>query len=101
MKQKESVMNIATTIHRQINAMDPGAFWAWGTKNVVALEDGLQFKSSGMCGWKGIVQVKYDEGQDLYNVVFGKIRKLEWKVTKTVNGVFVEDLVKTIDAQVK
>lgn len=94
-------MNIATTIRDQIKAIDPWAFNAWGTKDMMALKDGLQFKSSGMCGWKGIVQVKYDEGQDLYNVTFGKIRKLEWKVAKSVNGVFVEDLVKTIDAQVK
>ena len=94
-------MNIGTTIRNQIKAIDPWAFDAWGTKDMMAIEDGLQFKSSGMCGWKGLVQVKYDRGQDLYSIIFGKIRKLEFKVLKTVESVFAGDLVKIIDKQVQ
>lgn len=91
---------IATTIMGQIKALDPRAIWAWGAKDMVAMRDGLKFKTSGMVRWKGYVYVKYDEGQDLYNVVFGQVRKAEWKVVKTVEGVFVDMLVDIIDAQV-
>lgn len=91
---------IAKTIWGQINALDVFAMGAWGAKDLVAMRDGLKFKTSGMVRWKGYVYVKYDEGQDLYNVVFGQVRKSEWKVVKTVEGVFADMLVDIIDAQV-
>ena len=53
-----------------------------------------------MVRWKGYVYVKYDEGRDLYDVIFGRVRKLEWKVDKEVQGVFVDDLVSIIDEKV-
>ena len=90
-------MTIAKTILNQIKTIDPAAMMAWGAKELVARNDGLQFKSSGMVKWKGIVVVKYNEGTDLYDIEFGKIRKYEWKVSKTVQDVFVEDLVNQID----
>lgn len=93
-------MNVATIIRDQIKILDKWAFGSWGAKDMVALNDGLQFKTSGMARWKGIVQIKYDEGQDLYNVIFGRVRKFEWKIDKEVNGIFVEDLVNVIDSQV-
>lgn len=93
-------MNVATIIRDQIRVLDRFAFGAWGAKDFVAMNDGLKFKTGGMVRWKGYVYVKYDEGQDLYNVIFGRIRKYEWKVDKEVNGVFVEDLVRVIDGQV-
>jgi hypothetical protein len=93
-------MNIATIIRDQIRALDRNALMAWGAKDLVAMNDGLKFKTSGLVKWKGYVYVKYDEGQDLYNVIFARIRKLDWKVEKEVNGVFVEDLVSIIDGQV-
>jgi len=93
-------MNVATIIRDQIKTLDKWAFGAWGAKEMVNTGNGLRFKSSGMVKWKGYVHVVYDEGNDLYNVVFGKIRKMEWKTVKEVKGVFVEDLVNVIDAQV-
>lgn len=93
-------MSVANTILGQIKALDKWALGAWGAKDLVAMNDGLKFKTGGMVRWKGYVYVKYDEGQDLYNVIFGRIRKYEWKVDKEVNGVFVEDLVRVIDGQV-
>jgi len=93
-------MTIASTIVGQINALDKMAFWAWGTKDVVHMNDGLKFKTSGMVKWKGYVYVKYDYGSDLYSVIFAKVRKNEWKVEKTVDRVFCEDLVEIIDQQV-
>lgn len=91
---------IAKTILGQIRAMDYHAMGAWGAKDLVAMRDGFKFKTSGMVRWKGYVYVKYDEGQDLYNVVFGQVRNAEWKVVKQVDGVFVDMLIDIIDAQV-
>lgn len=93
-------MSVAKIILGQIKALDKWALGAWGAKDLVAMNDGLKFKTSGMVRWKGYVYVKYDEGQDLYNVIFGRIRKYEWKVDKQVDGVYVEDLVEVINSQV-
>ena len=53
-------MSIAKTIHLQIKTIDYWALGAWGAKDLVAMNDGLKFKSSGMVGWKGQVYVKYN-----------------------------------------
>jgi len=63
-------------------------------------ESGLQFKSSGMVKWKGIVSVNYIAGADHYDLEFGKIRKYEYKVTKKVEGVYADQLVELIDGVV-
>lgn len=76
------------------------AMMAWGSKELVAMRDGLKFKTSGMVKWKGYVYVQYDEGQDLYNVIFAKIRKYEWVEQERVEGVFFDQLVEIIDRRV-
>lgn len=93
-------MNIATTIRDQIQAIDPRALWAWGSKELCATSKGLRFKSSGMVKWKGYVHIELDQGQDLYNVTFFRIRKCQQVIDKKVEGVFAEDLVNIIDGQV-
>jgi hypothetical protein len=90
-------MNTATIIRDQIRALDAWALGAWGTKDMVNMGDGLKFKTSGMARWKGHVYVKYDEGRDLYDVDFFRVRKAEIKYDSRVNGVFAEDLVNVID----
>lgn len=97
---KEQTMTIAKTILQQIKAIDPMAMMAWGAKDMVALPNGLRFKSSGMVKWKGLVSVKYDEGQDLYNLEFGRIRKYEYKIDKNIDGVYADQLVELIDSVV-
>jgi len=94
-------MSIAKTIHLQIKTIDYWALGAWGAKDLVAMNDGLKFKSSGMVGWKGQVYVKYNEGTDLYDIEFFRIRGAKVFVDDIVEGVFVEDLVNVIDAQIK
>ena len=93
-------MNTATIIRDQIRALDRFAFGAWGTKDMVNMGNGLKFKTSGMVRWKGQVYIKYDEGRDLYNIDFFRIRNAEVKYDKRLEGVFAEDLVNLIDAQV-
>lgn len=93
-------MIIAQTILNQIKGLDRMAMMAWGSKELVAMRDGLKFKTSGMVKWKGYVYVQYDEGQDLYNVIFAKIRKYEWVEQERVEGVFFDQLVEIIDRRV-
>ena len=93
-------MNTAQVILSHIKSLDPKALFAWGAKELVNTGSGLKFKSSGMTRWKGQVNIVYNEGTDLYDIEFFRIRKFEMKVDSKVTGVFVEDLVSVIDAQV-
>jgi hypothetical protein len=93
-------MQIANIILQQIKATDFWALGAWGAKEMVAMKDGLKFKTSGMVKWKGYVYIQYDEGQDLYNIIFAKIRKHEWKEEKRIEGVYFDQLVELIDGKV-
>ena len=70
--------------------------WSWGFHNPVAIENGLQFKVSGF-KFKGIIEVFYDEGWDLFNVRFIKGSK----VIETIEGVYFDTLVNTIDYYVE
>lgn len=90
-------MSIAQTILSQIKMIDRMALMAWGAKELVNMGNGLKFKTSGMTPWKGYVYVKYNEGTDLYDIEFFRIRKYEVKVDKKIDGIYVEDLVSTID----
>jgi hypothetical protein len=93
-------MSVAQTIRQQINSIDRMAFFAWGVKEMIANTNGLQFKSTGMAKWKGWVDVKYNEGTDLYDIDFFRIRAGVLKMDRKVTDVFAEDLVRIIDSQV-
>jgi hypothetical protein len=90
-------MTIAQTILSQIKTIDPRALWAWGAKNFVNTGDGLRFRTSGMVKWKGYVYIKYNEGTDLYDIEFFRIRGANIKTDKGVTDIFAEDLVNIID----
>ena len=93
-------MTVAQIIRDQIRAIDRFALGAWGAKDMLNMGNGLKFKTSGMVKWKGYVYVKYDEGNDLYNIDFFRVRGADVKYDRRVEGVFVEDLVRSIDEQV-
>jgi hypothetical protein len=93
-------MSTASIIRDQIRTIDRFALVAWGAHDMLNMGNGLKFKTGGMVKWKGYVHVVYDEGRDLYNVDFFRIRNAEVKYDKRVEGVFAEDLVTVIDAQV-
>ena len=94
-------MSIAQTILGQIKTLDAWAMDAWGAKDLIKTStDGLQFKSSGMVKWKGIVNVELDQGSDTYTVKFLKIRKMEVKTVNEISDVYAMDLVNVIEAQV-
>lgn len=91
---------IAQTIRQQIMALDPLALIAWGARDFVNTGDGFKFRSSGMVRWKGWVHVRYNEGTDLYDIEFFRIRGVKMTVDKRVDGVYAEMLVDVINSQV-
>ena len=72
--------------------------WSWGFHNAVALpnNEGLRFNVQGL-KFKGVVEVVYDEGWDLFNVRFIKANE----VVNTIEGVYFDTLVDTIDFYVE
>ena len=66
--------------------------WSWGFHQPVAIENGIRFKVTGF-KFKGIVDVIYNEGRDLFDVSFIKRNK----VIKSIDGVYFDMLVDTID----
>lgn len=70
--------------------------WSWGFHKPVALENGLRFNVQGKL-FRGIIDVVYNEGQDLFDVSFIK----SGKVIDTIEGVYFDSLVNTIDYYVE
>ena len=66
--------------------------WSWGFHQPMALENGLRFKVTGY-KFRGVVDVVYNEGSDLFDLSFIKRNK----VVKSIEGVFFDSLVKVID----
>jgi hypothetical protein len=50
-----------------------------------------------MVKWKGYVYIKYNEGTDLYDIEFFRIRGVNIKTDKGMTDIFAEDLVNVID----
>ena len=70
--------------------------WSWGFHNARAIDNGLRFNVQGY-KFCGVVEVVYNEGQDLFDVSFIK----GGKVVKTIGGVYFDMLVDTIDYHVE
>ena len=70
--------------------------WSWGFHQPVAIENGLQFKVQGY-KFKGVVEVAYNEGRDLFDVRFLKANK----IVDTIEGVYFDMLIDTIDDYVE
>lgn len=70
--------------------------WSWGFNKPTAIVDGLEFNVQGF-KFKGKVRVIYDHAMDLFNVQFVK----DDEVVKTIDGLYVDQLVETIDNYVE
>lgn len=70
--------------------------WSWGFNSPIAVKNGLRFKVQGF-KFRGIVEVVYNEGSDLFDLSFIKAGK----VVKAIDGVFFDTLVETIDHYVE
>lgn len=71
--------------------------FSWGFHNPVALNNGLQFQVNGY-KHKGKVQVKYDEGSDLFSVI---LLDRTGKETRKEEGIYLDCLVDCIDRLVE
>ncbi len=69
---------------------------SWGFHQPVAVKNGLRFKVQGF-KFRGIVEVIYNEGEDLFNLRFIKANK----VIKSIDGVYFDTLIDTIDNYVE
>lgn len=70
--------------------------WSWGFHQPVAIENGLQFRVQGF-KFRGVVSIVYNEGSDLFDLSFIKANK----VVKSIDGVFFDLLIDTIDDYVE
>ena len=70
--------------------------YSWGFHKPMALQNGLRFKVQGF-KFRGVVDVVYNEGRDLFDVSFIKSNK----VVKSIDGVFFDMLIDTIDDYVE
>lgn len=70
--------------------------WSWGFNSPIAVKNGLRFKVQGY-KFRGMVEVVYNEGKDLFDVSFIKANK----VIKSVEDVYFDMLVDVIDNYVE
>ena len=70
--------------------------YSWGFHKPMALENGLRFKVTGF-KFRGIVDVVYNEGRDLFDVRFVKANK----IVDSFDGVYFDTLVDLIDSYVE
>ena len=70
--------------------------WSWGFNSPIALEKGLRFRVQGF-KFRGVVEVLYNEGQDLFDIFFIKRNKM----VEYINGVYFDQLVEVIDDYVE
>ncbi|MFV0419875.1 MAG: hypothetical protein ACK5KT_14240 [Dysgonomonas sp.] len=72
-------------------------FWSWGAHKFVAIENGLRFNVDGFIH-KGIVEIIYNEGSDLFDV---KLLSNQLEEVKSIEGVYFDELVDVIDNSVE
>lgn len=70
---------------------------SWGFHNPTVIKDGLQMHVSGYIH-KGIVQIIYQHGLDLFQV---RLLLMDGTIVKEINEVYVEDLIDLIDENIE
>lgn len=70
--------------------------WSWGFKSPMAISNGLRFKVQGF-KFRGIVEVVYNEGKDLFDISFIK----RGKVVEVITNVYFDMMVDVIDDKVE
>ena len=74
--------------------------WSWGVdpKTVRTIKQGIEFHVQGFL-LKGTVRITYDLGEDLFNVEL--IPDDKSKQAETIEGLYLDNLVLTIDRHVE
>lgn len=70
--------------------------FSWGFHSPIAIKNGLRFSVNGFI-FKGIVEVVYNEGTDLFDIKL--IKKNE--VIITLQDVYIDELIEVIDNHVE
>ena len=70
--------------------------WSWGFNSPMAIHNGVRFKVQGF-KFRGVVEVAYNEGKDLFEVSFIK----RGKVVDVITDVYLDMLVDVIDNKVE
>ena len=70
--------------------------YSWGFHNPMALENALRFRVNGF-KFRGVVEIAYNEGRDLFDVSFIKANK----VVNRIDGVSFDMLINVIDNYVE
>ena len=88
---------IANIIIDQIQATDMLALFAYGTRHLTAIDDGVMFSVSGL-NFKGIVKIALSAMDD-YTITLGKFDKKtsEFNIKQVINGVYCDQLVAVLD----
>lgn len=86
-------LEVADTIRAQIGGR---AFLMLGAKDLLAIENGLQFKIRGSRN-ANVVQIVLD-ASDTYTVTFQKGRGLNWRTVAEVSDVYADSLHRVIES---
>ncbi|GAT63392.1 hypothetical protein [Paludibacter jiangxiensis] len=70
--------------------------WSWGFNSPIYLRDGLQFNVQGFI-FQGVVQIKYNEGTDLFYINFIKNKK----ILDVFLNVSIDMLIDTLDCYIE
>lgn len=92
---------IAQTIIGQIQATDMLALFAYGARNVTAMDNGVMFRVNGL-KFSGIVKIILT-GMDDYTITLGKFIKktLEFEIKHVEEGVYCDQLVVVLDSLIE
>ena len=77
--------------------LSPTILMSWGFNTPIVIKQGLKFSVNGFL-LKGQVQITYNEGADLFDLTFFTEDN---QVCNTINGVYIDELVDTIDRHVE
>lgn len=81
---------MASYIHSILKSQ-PIVLMSWGSHSFQALENGLSFIVNGFI-YKGKVIIRYNEGDDLFDIYIGKEKH---------SGVFFDELVSFLDMKIE
>ena len=71
--------------------------FSWGFNRPIAVENGLKFSVNGF-KHKGIVEVRYNEGADLFDI---ELTNSENQLVEKIEGVYLDQLIEVIDEHVE
>lgn len=72
-------------------------YCSWGVEHITFEKESISFKVNGH-HFKEIVQIQYDRGSDLFNVIF---KRTDGSFIFSRNSIFVDELIRYIDVKIE